>query len=55
MFPESEYDIQNNDLLHKIDQQCHNTVELLENVEQNQNFEMLVLKYIYINSIIHIL
>ena len=39
MFPyrvkyvESEYDIQNNDLLYKIDQQHQNTFELLETFE----------------------
>ena len=38
MFPyrvkynESEYDIQNNDLLYKIDQKCQNTFDCLENV-----------------------
>ena len=26
-YTESEYDIQNNDLLNKIDQQCQNTIE----------------------------
>ena len=31
-YTESEYDIQNNDLLYKIDQQCQNTFESLENL-----------------------
>ena len=30
-YTESEYDIQNNYLLYKIDQQCQNTFEILEN------------------------
>ena len=29
-YTESESDIQNNDLLYKIDQQCQNTFEILE-------------------------
>ena len=33
-YTESEYDIQNNDLLYKIHQTCQNTFELLENVQK---------------------
>ena len=29
-YDESEYDIQNNDLLYKVDQKCQNTFEMLE-------------------------
>ena len=34
-YTESEYDIQNNDLLYKIDQQCQNTFEILDNFEKH--------------------
>ena len=53
-YTESEYDIQNNDLLYKIDQTCQNTFEHLENIEnfQKQSNDYFVL---CINCIIHIL
>ena len=47
MFPysvkyiESEYDIQNNDLLYKIDQTYQNTFEMLENSKKFKNIELL--------------
>ena len=33
----SEYDIQNNNLLYKIDQKCQNTFEILETFEGSEN------------------
>ena len=58
MFPyrvkhnESESDIQNNNLLYKIDQQCQNTFDMLESVERKkkhenfQQFQIFVLLYV---------
>ena len=40
-YTESEYDIQNNELLYKIAQQCQNTYELLENFEKSKNIYIL--------------
>ena len=48
-YTESEYDIQNNDLLYKIHQQCQNTFDILDNFEQIQTNPFFV---IYIISII---
>ena len=48
-YADSESDIQNNDLSYKIDQQCQNTFEMLENVKNIFYF------VICINSIILIL
>ena len=42
-YTESEYDIRNNDLLYKIDQQCQNTSELLESF----NFSEFLCYYMY--------
>ena len=36
-YAESEYDIQNNNLLYKVDQQCQNTFEHLEEIEHFRN------------------
>ena len=55
MFPyrvkhtESKSDIQNINLLYKIDPTCQNTFELLEtfeNIRINQNFQNLMLLYV---------
>ena len=55
-YTESEYDIQNNDLLYKIDQKCQNTFEYLENVGKMKTSKVSVFYYvIYINCIIHVL
>ena len=35
-YTESEYDIQNNDLLYKIEQQFQNTYEVLKNVGKSE-------------------
>ena len=54
-YTESEYDIQNNDLLYKIDQQCQNTFVMLEmfgNVRKHVSSFQFV---IYMNSIIQTL
>ena len=59
MFPyrvkhtESESDIQHNDLLYKIDQQCQNTFEFLENVRKSEKSNLCFV--LCINSTIHIL
>ena len=45
-YTESEYDIQNNDLFYKIDQQCQNTFEFLENYEKHQNPSIFILLYV---------
>ena len=37
-YTESEYNIQNNDLLYKIDQSCQNTFDFFENVWENQKY-----------------
>ena len=44
-YTESESDIQNNDLLYKIDQQCQNTFECLEKFDF-QKVQILILYYI---------
>ena len=44
-YTESEYDIQNNELLYKIDHTCQNTFELLEmfeNIENVNAFSFLI-------------
>ena len=53
-YTESEYDIQDNDLLYKLDQQCQNTFQKLE----NRTFKKKILFFYFvicINCIIHIL
>ena len=50
-YTESEYDIQNNNLLYKIDQKHQNTFELLKDFGNSQN----EFWSIYTSSIIHIL
>ena len=63
MFPyrvkynESEYDIQNNDLSYKIDQQCQNTFDILKIYEKFGKMSTSSILYfiIYVNCIIQIL
>ena len=38
-YTEFESDIQNNDLLYKISQQCQNTFEHLEHIKKNKKLE----------------
>ena len=48
-YTESEYDIQNNDLLYKIDQQWQNTFDFstfLENFEKVQNVQICILYFV---------
>ena len=45
-YTESEYVIQNDDSLYKIDQQCRNTFEFLEVFEKTQKYQVFVLLYI---------
>ena len=52
-YTESEYDIQNNDLLYKIDQQCQNTFEHWENSKKSNN--SILYCVFYTNCIIHML
>ena len=55
-YTESESDIQNNDLLYKIDQQCQNTFDFLNKLEFSKKSKSSnVYCVFYINSIIHIL
>ena len=56
-YTEPEYDIQINDLLVKIDQQCQNTFETLETFGTLREVSKVSNVYfvIYINSIIQIL
>ena len=45
-YTESEYDIQNNDLLHKIDQQCQNTFKILEHFETFWQIQLFILLFV---------
>ena len=45
-YTDSEYDIQNNDLLYRIDQTCQNTFELLEFFENVQKHQMFILYFV---------
>ena len=45
-YTESEYGIQNNDLLYKINPKCQNTFELLGFFENFQENKMVILYYI---------
>ena len=48
IYTESEYDIQNNDLLYTIDHKCQNTFELLELFEkmEKQKDHFFILYYV---------
>ena len=41
-YTESEYDIQNNDLVHKIDHKCQNTFETLEKIKNIKKLKVLL-------------
>ena len=48
-YTESEFDIQNNDLLYKTHQKHQNTFEILENIEKHrkhQKFQNFILLYL---------
>ena len=55
-YTESEYDIQNNDLLYKINHKCQNTFEFLESFGIYRTIAKIEVVYfvLYISSIIHI-
>ena len=46
-YTESESDIQNNDLLYKIDQQCQNTFEILKNGKKNEKTQFSHILILY--------
>ena len=49
-YNESEYDIQNNDLWYKIDQQCQNTFEMLKSfeiIQKNPKIESILALLVY--------
>ena len=47
-YPESEYDIQNNDLLYRIHQQCQTTFGFLENVGKFRKTQKQLLLFLAI-------